>query len=234
LTLVLPKIGGLYDEEALRQLIPTYFKSKISVMTAPINGHQETRYHRSVRVVMIMKRRSAKPLDEATFWWRLPMGSFLRCPDSAGKRADLEPPSIGTIRPYSALQGAFAKRLILVGPSEGSEHWSVEAIATHPHTTANSSLARHNHTGWILILFVHTPWARGRKLIDSGCFRLKFCPYTRHKYYWSLPCYNGIPSDRISNGLMHKLKILNIHFSYANGDWEGENRPLEWKLWNCD
>jgi hypothetical protein len=76
---------------------------------------------------------------------------------------------------------------------------------------------------------------KGCKLNNLAYFRLKFCPYTRHKYCWLLPHYNGIPSDRSLERIDAQIeKIRTSTFSDTNGDQKGGNRPLEWKSKSCD
>jgi hypothetical protein len=75
---------------------------------------------------------------------------------------------------------------------------------------------------------------RGRKLSNPAYFRLKFCPYTRHKYCWLVPHHNRIPSDRCLERIDTQIERIRMcTFSNANGGREGKKRPCEWKSWNC-
>jgi hypothetical protein len=78
-------------------------------------------------------------------------------------------------------------------------------------------------------------YSEGPQAEQSGIFSAKILSICSVQVLLIIAPCNGIPSDRSLEWIDAQIERIRMStFSDANGDREGENRPLEWKSWNCD
>jgi hypothetical protein len=76
---------------------------------------------------------------------------------------------------------------------------------------------------------------KGPQAEQSGIFSAEILLIYSAQVPFIIARLYGIPSDRSLERIDAEIGGIRMStFSDANGDREGENRPPEWKSWNCD